>query len=544
MKKKVMSLLLVGAMVLSLAACGTTTGGDESSESSESSESEEAASDEGSGETGMLDNGRYASLRVAAATDLGDLEPTSVNRDPRYYMIYNIYETLFDMADDGSGSYTPCMATGYEEISDTQWLVTLHDDIYDWDGNNITADDVKFSFDWLVDSGNAIRFDYFDSIEVVDDYSFYMNWKEPLPALSEVEMPLSRVIIFSQKAYEEKGNFTTDPVGTGCYTVTDFEPGSKIVMEANDDWWGMPYIDDMEGRHRANVQTLTFDTIPEAATAVVGLETGTVDLCGYVTLAMMDEFETGEYADKYDVITITSGDFWYLGPNIDSVNEDLRKAIFYAIDGEAIAEAMGGSYVPMDSFGTTYYADWDDSLIMNDTYITDCDEDKAKEYLDASGYNGEELSLICLSSEEATKAAQMVQVELQAVGINVTINAVTQDTFESTVIPSATSEWDLAIASIGGPNMVGAWHLLFDNEVNDGVTTTNIDDDQLQALYDASVADETHDAEHMKECMDYVVEKGYMFPLVSISNAIVYTNDITDLYFREGYYYPSASTFK
>ncbi|MCD8020943.1 MAG: ABC transporter substrate-binding protein [Clostridiales bacterium] len=539
MKKKILSFVLTAAMAVSLVACGSAT--TSSSESDTSASGDSASSSASSGE--ILENGRYASLTVAAATDLGDLEPTSVNKDPRYYMIYNIYETLFDFADDSSGELVGVMAESYEEVSDTQWLVTLHDDIYDWEGNNITSSDVAYSFQWLIDGGNELRYDYFDSIEVIDDYTFYINWTAALPALSEAEFPLTRTIVFSQAAYEEKGNFATTPVGTGHYQVTEFTIGSRVVMEADDDWWGTPYEDQMEARHQANVQTLTFETITEASTAVVALETGTIDVCGYVPLSMMDEFESGQYSDQYSVETLTSGDFWYFAPNINNVNEDLRKALYYALDGDAIATAMGGSYVAMDSFGTTYYTDWDDSLILSDTYVDTCDTDTAQEYLDTSGYNGETLKIICLSSEEAKAAAQMAQVQLQAIGVNTEINAVNQDTYESTVIPSGSDEWDIAIASLGGSNMVGAWHLLFDNEVNDGVTTTNIDDDQLQELYEASKADATHDAEHMRACLDYVIEKGYAYPLVSISNALVYNSDISEIHYREGYYYPAAFSF-
>lgn len=490
----------------------------------------------------VLENGRFDKINVALGIDPQDLEPDAVNNDPRFYFIYSLYETLFDMADDGSRELRPCMAAGYEEVDDTTWKITLRDNVYDWNGNQITSSDVKFSMDWLVESGNAIRFDYFDSVEVIDDKTFYMHWKQPLPAVSEAEFPLTRALVFSQASYEANGSFATAAVGTGAYKVKEFTSGSKLVLEANDDYWGLAYIDELEPRHRANVQEIEFQVITEASTAVVGLETGTVDLCSYVPIAMMEEFESGALADQYTTEVTVSGDYYYIAPNCLNLDENLRKAIFYAIDNASVATAMGGTYVPMDTFGTSYFNDYDESLILDGTYVTDYDMDKAKEYLAASDYDGRTLVLLTNNSEAARAAAQMVQAFLLQIGVQTEIQSVTQDNFQTSIAQE--SGWDLGMNTIGGPDMVGAWHLLFDDEVNGDATTCWVRDEELQNLYETACADATHDAEHMRACLDYVIEHAYCYSLVGTSSALVYSNKITDLYKREGYYTVAASTYE
>lgn len=532
MKKKVLSVLLAAAMVCSLAACG---GGSTSSTGS----TEVAASSGGT----ILENGRYEKLVVAIAEDPQDLEGDDVNVGSRYYWIYGVYESLFDFSDDNSGELNPCLASGYEEAEDgLSWTITLNDDIYDWDGNNITSSDVKFCFDKIVNDGQAIRFDYYDSIEVVDDYTLKMNFKEAPPAIHEIEFPLTRTLIFSEKAFNDHNGMATDPCGTGCYKVTEFVAGSKVVMEANDDYWGLDH-DELQGRHTATVQTLELDVVAEAATAVVGLETGTLDVCSYVPLSMSEEFETGQYSDQYTVEDVQQGDYWYIGPNCESMNTDLRKAIFYAIDNAALCKAMGGQYVPATTFGNSAYVDYDESLEATDTYVTDYDQDKAKEYLASSGYNGETLKLICVNNETAVAASQMVQVLLEQVGIKVEINAVTNDTYNTTTSAAHADEWDMMLNSVGGPSMVGSWHLTMDNEVNAGITMTMVDDPKLQELYEAANADATHDAEHMRATIDYVIDNAYLYPIADIHTALVYPKDMTSMYYREGYYTPGASTF-
>jgi ABC-type transport system substrate-binding protein len=384
----------------------------------------------------------------------------------------------------------------------------------------------------------------FDSIEVIDDYTFNFHWKMEPPSVHDLEFPLSRALVFSQAAYEKRGgSFAKDPCGTGCYTVKEFVTGSKLVLEANDKYWGLPYIDKMAGRHKANVQTLEFDVVSEASTAVVGLETGKLNVCGYVPLSMQEEFATGKYSDKYTVEKIVQGDWWFVAPNCETMDLNLRLAIFNAIDNSSVAKAMGGSYVPMTTFGNSAYRDYDASLENPDSYITKYDIEKAKELLAKSSYKGQTLTLVTDTSEAGKIATQMIQTLLTQIGIKSEINALTQDKYMAVTTYGKGGKWDLIVKTIGGPSIVGSWHLLFDNEVNNGYTTAFVKDDKLQELYKAASADATHDAAHMKACMDYVLQNGYMYALVGQSSALVYSKDITNLYKREGYYYPSASTF-
>ena len=491
----------------------------------------------------ILDNGRYSKLVVAIDTDPQDLEGDDVNVGSRYYWIYGVYESLFDFADDSSGELLPCLATGYEEVDGGKsWKVTLNNDIYDWDGNNITSSDVKYCFDWIVNQGQAIRFDYFDSIEPIDDYTFYIHWTEVPPAIAELEFPLARTLIWSEKAYADHNGMTQDACGTGCYKITSFTPGSKVIMEANDDYWGLNHTE-LSPRHTATVQTLELDVVTEASTAVIGLEQGTLDVCSYVPVNMLEEFQTGAMSDKYNVEIVTQGDYWLIAPNAQTVNADLRKAIFYAIDNATMCTAMGGSFAPATTIGTEAFTDYDASLEMTGTYITDYDLAKAKEYVASSGYDGRTLQIIYTNSETASKGAQIMQALLLQAGINAELKGVTADTYNTITSPAHSSEWDIMFQSLGGPNMVGSWHLIFDNEVNNGITFSNIDDPKLQELYEAATADATHDAEHMRAALDYCVENAYIMPIAKISTGLVYTKDIAQMFYREGYFTPGAATF-
>jgi ABC-type transport system substrate-binding protein len=549
--KKLVSLLLAMAMVISLAACG----GNGNEESSNGNTSNPSASNQGGTEGGDSSNneggagestGLYPELTVATSVDWKTLEPCSPNQDGRYYFLYNIYEALFDM--DNTGSLVGNIATDYTLADDgMSAVVNIYDCVYDSDGNHITADDVVYSVNWLVDSGNALGYDAFDHIEKTGDYQVTWYFSEAMTGVKSLEQFFLRTMIFSETAYNSH-NFATDPVGTGNYKVTNVVTGSSITLEARDDYWGSdPAVAaQREGYHTATVQKVTFQVIAEAAQAAVALEMGTVDMCGYITEDMLYEFqEGGQYADKYQVVDAMSSDHYRLNPNFAEESlcsdENLDKAIYYALNNEVIATAMGGSYIPMSGLGFTYFGDYNAAWDEEPNYINTYDPELAKEYLAKSNYKGEELTMIGLSSEAAKNAMQMMQSQLQQVGINVKLASYDQNTMEATM--ASRSGWDLALSKAGGTSFAGTFGA-FNQKINNGWNKFWIQDEKLFELRETMSADATHDDEHVKEFVDYVLEHGYQYDVAIESNTIVIPADMTEVYLREGYFTPCACSFQ
>ncbi len=527
--KKWIALVLSIVLVLSLAACGGTTGGDKETEASASR---------------ILDNGRYDKVIMALQEGPEDLEPDGYNGGPRFNWISLVYETLFDNEIGLGQGFRPCIAESYEEVDGGKaWLIKIRDGVKDWNGNAITANDVKYSYDYLVNTGNTIRFNLYDGIEAVDDSHVKISFNDVPKALNDLEFIMTRTIIFSQKSYEEKGDagFAKECVGTGCMKVKEYVNGSKLVLEANDDYWGLG-LEGLSQCHVATVQEIELQTVAEAATAAIGLENGTIDFCSYIQLAMVDEFqEGGKYADKYNTEILVQGDYWVIIPNVTTTDANLRIAAFYAMDKAAIAKAMGGQYVPSDTLGNSSFVDYDESLVMKDTYFTDYDPEKAKEYLAKSDYKGETLSIVCGTSEADKQAATMLQTLWEQVGIKSEINALSNDMKRTTTDdPTA---WEFQLNCIGGPNMVGSWGMTLNDESRQGKTNGYIDDPKLKELVGAAMSDATHDAEHMRATLDYAVEQGYVQSMVNTSTALVYTKDCAEIYYREGYFMPASSKF-
>jgi ABC-type transport system substrate-binding protein len=514
--KKTFTLLMLLALAFSICACGKR-GTDQSNH--------------------ILENGRYDKIIVAVAQDPVNLMPTNGNGVPINAFYWNIYETLFDFDDENN--LVPSIGKSITIVDDKTYDVTIYDVVTDSEGNKITAKDVVYSVNWLIDSGNAIKYDMVESIEAVGDYTVRWHWNKAPSTWTELEFPLVRTNIFSQAAFESH-NFSTEPVGTGSYVVKKFTVGSNLILEANDDYWLLNNPEIMDTHldlHRANVQTIEYRVIAEASQAQIALEQGTIDYCDYIPSAILPQFEEDKYTDLYKVDVIEKGDYWFLTPNLFNPllqDKNLRLAMWNGIDSTSIALIMGGTYAPMRTFGNSTYPDWDDSFAENENYMTTYDTDLAKQYLGKSSYNGEELILLGDSSEATKNAMQLIQSQLGKIGINIRIEA-KQGTIYNTAL-SQPEGWDLAFTGIGGANLVGSFHRLFSNEINQHEGTAYsigwIDDDHLQSLYETAKAND--DTASIRAILDYVIENGYSYALVGQSSGVVYTIDIDKLYLREG----------
>ena len=94
-----------------------------------------------------------------------------------------------------------CIRDRYKEVDDLHWQVEIYDYIYDSEGNHITADDVVFSFNELVESGNAFKYASFESVKKIDDYTVEFTWTAPIDSVGALEWPLSLIHIFPPRFY-------------------------------------------------------------------------------------------------------------------------------------------------------------------------------------------------------------------------------------------------------------------------------------------------------------------------------------------------------
>lgn len=519
-------LAAAGIMASALAGCG---GSDTSPESA--AETGTAAETTEQSEAPEMDTERkstanteetYGKITVGLSDDPKDLGPGGYGATSFMIVVPNYYETLFDLEDN---NYKPILAKDYEEVDDLHWDVHLYDYIKDSNGNPITASDVVFSIQVLQESGHAVKYDYFESAEAIDDYTVRFTWTKPIDSVGALEWPWCRTFIISQKSYEE-GNFTSNPVGTGAYKVEEYVAGSKVVLTRNENYWQTEELRDPD--HRANVDTIQYDVITETSQHVIALSSDEIQYSQYVPSENVKDFEEGgQYAAGHDVYVTQGSSLEVMMGNATegkiTADPNFRLAMWYALDNNAIATAVG-TYLPSEAFGTPFFSDYYESWeTAEGNYHAVMDVEKAKEYLEKTDYNGEKLVLFGTSDEATKTALTMVQSLLLNVGINTEIKTEEGNMFENDMLDPA--NWDILYKDCGGGSQVGEWNRFTNNnEFGTGMNMSFIHDDKLQELYETAASLEGHNEEGMTDFVDYVQENGYFYAVCSPKINAVYSD--------------------
>ena len=234
-----------------------------------------------------------------------------------------IYETLF--ANDEDMVLTPELATGYKEVSDTEWEIALRKDVTFHDGTPFNADAVVYSINRVLDESNSRHtgYDFIDSIDKKDDYTVTITTEEAYaPTIASLTDPVTSIVS------PEADDLGTEAAGTGPFKLVEFEPKVSLSVERNDNYWG----------GQVKLESATFEYIKDAQTRAYKLEAGEVDIARGIPQAEADIID-----DKSDLEVISKETvrtyFMYVNTEKAPLNDvKVRQAINYAINRDQIVE--------------------------------------------------------------------------------------------------------------------------------------------------------------------------------------------------------------
>jgi len=296
------------------------------------------------------------------------------------------------------------------------------------DGSEMTAEDVKFSVERMMDPktcGRAKQFADVDRIEVVDKYTAKIHMKTSNAGFPHALAYISPLMgILSKKDVEKQGGEFKYLIGTGPYKFVEWKPDQHVILEKFAGYKGQTGPrDGMGGERKAYLDKITFVPIPEESVSVMALLNKEVDLMTGFPPKYMEKYES-EYSKKGVVADEIAGLVWVgvhfivTNPVVDNVK--FRQACAYAMDIKSLAKAgfMGHAEVnpsavaKSNQFWTPYH----------ETHYKQ-DLAKAKKLLKESGYNGEEVLLDTTKKYNYFyKIAVAAHAQLQAAGVNVKLN--------------------------------------------------------------------------------------------------------------------------
>lgn len=171
----------------------------------------------------------------------------------------------------GSDDYCTAVPTrlldGWKMSEDGKtWTLTLADNITYSDGTPFNAQAAADFLTWFSTNPNLAvvlpTTSSFESVTVLDDKTLELKTKDPVPSFQTADGKYFYATpLHIWNDVPEDQLFTYDlypPVGTGPYTVAEYEPGSRLILEARDDYFrGKPPIDKIIVQFYANADALT-----------------------------------------------------------------------------------------------------------------------------------------------------------------------------------------------------------------------------------------------------------------------------------------------
>lgn len=437
--KKLLTLILCLAMVLSVfAGCSSTPA------------TEEGASSSGEAAQGEAADSEYKDTLVYALnTDVQSLDPQIQNDTTSEQVVKMLYNTLLKFEDDGTvvGDLAESWSVSEDKLT---WTFNLKQGVKFHNGKELTSADVKATFDRALNAeAGGLRtteiIKMFTAVEAPDPYTVTITTDGPYGPMESLMCNMSLGIMdadYIEQYGLDLGTSVEGENGTGPFKVVSWERDQEIVVERFDDYFGTP----------AKLKTVVYTVIPEAASRVIALETGEVDVIDKPTNEDLERLEAD--TENFTVLrkpTISQRLFRF-GCNDPIIsNTKVRQAIVYAIDRQAIIDALftGSAYPSTAPLAPVTFGYSDLGEIEQDLEL-------AKSLLAEAGYpDGFDTKIVTTERyQNGIELAEIISQQLAEIGINAEIEVWEWSALSASWNGITADEFDQPIFIMGaGPSM-------------------------------------------------------------------------------------------
>ncbi|NOY44144.1 MAG: peptide-binding protein [Deltaproteobacteria bacterium] len=361
------------------------------------------------------------------------------------------------------------------EVSDDNLTITFHlrKGVRFHDGAPFTARDVEFTYRVTMDPNTltAYRGDFepVESVEVVDDYTLRVRYKEPFaPALISWG-----AAVLPRHLLEGKDINTSElgrkPVGTGPFRFVEWLTGQRIVLERNPDYFD---TDPDTGMQLPYFSRYVFRIIPDLGVQFNELMAGKIDMMGLKPLQWTRQTDNDRFRSQYNKYKYLANAYTYLGYNLEKpMFQDVRvrRALTHAIDKNEIVEGvLQGLGVP--ATGPYKPGTW---VYNPDVPKYPYDPDRARKLLAEAGWtdtdgdgvldkDGKPFRFTVLTNQgndQRLKTAEIIQQRLKAVGIQIEIRVLEWAAFINEFVkPGKFDAVILGWTITQDPDLYDVWH--------------------------------------------------------------------------------------
>jgi peptide/nickel transport system substrate-binding protein len=311
----------------------------------------------------------------------------------------------------------PCLAESWSASQDdTSYTFVIRKGAKFHNGDPVTSEDVKFSFERYHGAAHDLMKSRIASIETPDPQHVVFKLKNPWPDFMTFYSSASGAGWIVPKKYVQQvgdDGFKKAPIGAGPYKFVSFNPGVELVLEAFEGYW----------RKTPAVKRLVMKVIPDESTRMAALKRGEIDIAYSIRGELADELRKTPGLSLKPVVL--QGPNWlYFPEQWDPKSPwsklQVRQAVNFAIDRQGMSEALFLGYCKITNNAVVPYTFdfyWQPPEAVYDPA-------KAKKLLAEAGYpNGFDAGMMTCDSSYANMAEVSVN-NLQAIGIKVKLQPI------------------------------------------------------------------------------------------------------------------------
>ena len=353
-------------------------------------------------------------IRMALSNEPSNLDPAIQAGTSARTVRLLVYRGLFNYNVEGVAS--PELVESYEVSEDgLTYTFTLRDAVFH-NGDPVTAEDVKFTFERILNpeigATFANLFSVVEEITVVDDKTVSFTLSTVVAPFIDYLALTESAIVSKSWTEEHGGDLSGNPMGAGPYRFVEYSEGQRIVLEKFEDFYNADNV---------VTQQIIFEFYPDGTSRVNALMAGETDIIEYVPWKDIPLITSNED------LQLLGGTGAFMGLIFNTNFEPfadarVRQAVAYAIDRAVVintafsgqGEPMFGMPVPSSSLA--YDPRFDNYFEYN--------PDRARELLAEAGYaDGFSARLLATSQYDFhQQTAVAVQAELAKIGIQLELD--------------------------------------------------------------------------------------------------------------------------
>lgn len=383
------------------------------------------------------------------------LTPSITWPDGLWSAIDMIYDTLI-MYDTDLNPIPGLAKSWYVEDDGITWILRLQEGVKWHDGMPFSAEDVKFTLDFIKQEG-LNTFDmyikYIEQVEIIDDFTVKIVTAVPI---SNMENNLMWIPILPQHIWrnidfkEIKNLNIQNPVGTGAFKLKEMKKGEFIIFEANKEYYkGSPKVDFVIFKFYSNDDAV-----------IRALKRKEIDFATRVPPAMISYLKEEkdieiDVAKSFNLIYVMINSYKNGKQHPALMDIRVRKAIAHGIDKDGIIDIILNGYADKADSIIPPFSEWHNKNLKK----YDFNLDKAARILDEAGYvdkngdgiregaDGLPLDFRLYVAKDIcpgiTRISEMIKKDLRKIGIKVEPTAMTGNAMSGVVLSDY--DFDLAI---------------------------------------------------------------------------------------------------